>query len=105
MYYSQIHQQHRVRHVLSTGIASIVGIAGGLIILLLATRFVLSFIQIGEMPSFTATVYNLSYPFVAPISTVFSQLAVQYQTIVAIVGWALVTWLLARLSTFMDSNA
>lgn len=102
MYYSQVQHSHRVRHFLSMSVSSLVGIAGGLIVLLLAGRFVLSFIQISDLPTFTANIYNFSYPFVAPVTRVFGEIAVQYQTLIAIVFWALAAWLLARLTSLTD---
>lgn len=98
MYVVQVqHHNHRIRHFLSMSFSSVVGIVGGLIILMLATRYVLSFVEISELPSFTATIYSLSYPFVAPIAKLFDQVAVQSQIAIAIAFWAVVTWLLAGL--------
>ncbi len=106
MYYSQVqHHSHRFRHFLTMSISGLLGIAGGLIVLLLAMRFVLSFIQIGQLPAFTATVYNLSYPFVEPVARLFTQIAAHYQTLIAIVFWALVTWVLAGLSSMADADS
>jgi len=104
MYYREGHYQgHRHRFHISSAIAALITAVGGLIVLVLGIRFILSALQVDRLAEPASFVYNASFPFVAPFFGLFNyqqQMGVirfEYQTVIAIAFWALVTWALAWL--------
>jgi YggT family protein len=85
--------------------ARIVYFLGGLLISLLAVRFLLSLLGANASAGFADFIYTITYPFVAPFFGLFSY-DVQYGvskfelgTLIAIVVYAIATALLGRLVT------
>jgi len=83
--------------------ARIVYIIAGVIITLLAFRFVLSLLGANRDNAFAELIYGMSYPFAAPFFGLFNYEA-QYgvarfevETLVAIAVYAFITWLIIRL--------
>ncbi len=80
-------------------------LVAGLIMGLLALRFLLRLLGANPSNGFADFIYNLSYPFAAPFFGLFSyteDLAsgrFEFETLVAIVVYALIAWLLARIVT------
>lgn len=85
--------------------ARIIYIIGGTIMGLLAIRFLLSLLGANQANGFANLIYSLSYPFAAPFFGLFSysaQLGVarfEFETLVAIAVYALLTWFLIRVVT------
>jgi hypothetical protein len=89
-----------------TNLASrIVTLVAGIIVSLLALRFILSLMGANQNNGFANAVYNLSHPFVAPFFGLFNyheSLGVgrfEYETLIAILFWSLVAWGITRLLT------
>lgn len=106
MYYRESHYQgHHHRFRISSVLAAIVAAAGGVVTVLLGVRFVLSALQVDRLTEPASVIYSASFPFVAPFFGLFNyqqQMGVvrfEYQTVAAIVFWALAAWLLAWLIT------
>lgn len=83
----------------------IIWFVAGVIIFLLAFRFVLSLLGANTTNSFANFIYNASHPFVAPFFGLFSYNNIQYgisrfevYTLVAIAVYAVVAWGLAALA-------
>ena len=104
--YREIDYHHH--HVLSNMIASIVAIAGGLLTLLLAVRFILSAADVDRLAPFASFVYSSSAPFVAPFLIMFQKqigvVGFEYQTLIALAFWAVVTWIITSLITYADEE-
>jgi hypothetical protein len=86
--------------------ARIVWFIAGLILLLLAFRFVLSLLGANPANGFADFIYTTSQPFVAPFFNLFSYDNIQYgtsrfevYTLVAMAVYAAVAWLLSYLFT------
>lgn len=85
--------------------ARIVSIIGGIIMGLLALRFILSLLGANRENAFADLIYGLSYPFVAPFFGLFNYDATygksrfEFETLFAIIVYALLTWLIVRLLT------
>lgn len=103
-------QYHRAQGTFLTNmIASLVAVAGGLIILLLAVRFIFSAGAVDRLTPFASFIYNASYPFVAPFFALFQQpiggvIRFEYQTLIAMAFWAIATWIITGLITFTDDD-
>jgi len=84
-------------------VSRVIWFVAGVILLLLAFRFVLSLLGANTTNGFAQFIYNTSHPFVAPFFGLFNyreQFGVsrfEVETIVAIVFWAMVTWFLTYL--------
>lgn len=91
-------------------VARIVSLLGGIIVALLALRFILSLLGANPGNTFANLIYNLSYPFVAPFFGLFSyrgELGVgrfDYETLIAMAFWSFATWAIARLITIGDHD-
>lgn len=94
--------------VVETGgniIANIIGLIGGIIIGLLGLRFLLMLFGANSGNGIVDFIYSASRPFVAPFFGIFNydaQLGVarfEFETLVAIAVYALITWGLIRLLT------
>jgi uncharacterized protein YggT (Ycf19 family) len=85
--------------------ARLVYLIGGVIITLLALRFLLALLGANPNNGFANFIYTLSHPFAAPFFSLFSydqtlgSSRFELGTLVAIVVYALLTALLARLVT------
>ncbi len=86
-------------------LARIIWFIAGVLIVLLALRFVLSLLGANTNNSFASFVYNTSYPFVAPFFGLFSYQQtfgvsnVEIFTLVAIAVYVLIAWGIVRLVT------
>lgn len=106
-YYQLRHHHHNPLISFAT---ALVGLVGGFITLLLGTRFVLSLVGVDRLQPLVNQVYSLSYPFIAPFVGIFDyqpQFGVvrfELHTLVAIVFWAVATWLLARLISLPNDD-
>jgi hypothetical protein len=85
--------------------ARVIYLVGGIIIGLLAVRFLLALLGANPLNGFADFVYNVSYPFAAPFFGLFSYTQhlgrshFELGTLVAILIYALVMELLARVAT------
>jgi hypothetical protein len=87
-------------------LARIIWFIAGVILALLALRFLLALLGANPASGFADFIYDASYPFVAPFFGLFSYDNIQNgasrfeaYTLVAMVVYALVAWGLARLAT------
>lgn len=91
--------------------ARIVSLIGGIIVALLGLRFVLALLGANPANAFANFVYSVSHPFVAPFFGLFNyngQLGVvrfEYETLIAILFWSFVTWMIVRLLTIGDRDS
>lgn len=89
-------------------IASIVSLIGGLIVTLLGLRFILALLGANPGNAFASFIYTNSHPFVAPFFGLFNyqgQLGVgrfEFETLIAVIFWAIATWILVRVLTIAD---
>lgn len=85
--------------------ARVIYIFGGIIMGLLAIRFLLSLLGANRANAFADMIYTLSYPFAAPFfglfnyNTQYGVARFEIETLVAIAFYAFLTWLLIRLVT------
>lgn len=83
--------------------ARIVSLIGGIIMALLAMRFVLSLLGANRGNPFADFIYGVSRPFAAPFFGLFNyeqQFGVarfEFETLVAIAFWGFVTWLIIQM--------
>lgn len=90
--------------------ARVIYLIGGIIIALLSFRFLLSLLGANRENTFASLIYGLSYPFAAPFFGLFNyqpQFGVvrfEFETLVAIMFWAFVTWGLVRIATLSSRN-
>lgn len=83
--------------------AQVVYFLGGIITAILGLRFVLSLLGANRGNAFASFIYNISHPFVAPFFGLFNyqeQIGVvrfEFETLIAILFWAFVTWMVVRL--------
>ncbi len=112
-YYREVdyhHSEHTHQPVFSTLLAGLASAAGGIIILLLALRFVLSALGVDRLGTVASVVYAASYPFVAPFFALFNYqqqfgvLRFEFQTLIAIVVWAGAAWMLTSLLRFEEED-
>ncbi len=89
----------------STLLARIIWYVAGVLLVLLAFRFVLALMAANPNSGFANFIYNTSHPFVAPFFNLFGY-NLQYgvsrfetYTLVAMAVYAIVAWGLARLTT------
>jgi len=86
-------------------VVRIIWFVGGVVITLLALRFLLRLLGANPSNGFADFVYTLSHPFAAPFFGLFNyseNLAsgrFEFETLIAILVYALVAWGLARLVT------
>ena len=91
--------------------ARVVWFIAGVIITLLAIRFVFILLGASHSSPFVDFIYNLSYPFAAPFFGIFGYTLrygvsrVELSTLVAMGIYALVAWGIARLITIRQSTA
>lgn len=89
----------------TTLVARVVSLIGGLIVTALALRFILSVLGANPANAFASFIYSVSHPFVAPFFGLFNyeaQLGVArfaFETLIALVFWSFVTWMIVRLVT------
>jgi uncharacterized protein YggT (Ycf19 family) len=90
-------------HVINI-VSRIIWLAAGIILLLLAFRFILSLLGANPANSFANFIYNTSHPFVAPFFGLFNYNNIQYgvsrfevYTLVAMLVYAAVAWLLSAI--------
>ncbi len=90
----------------STNVAArIISFIGGVIMALLALRFILMLLGANRGNGFVDFIYSASYPFAAPFFGIFNyqeQFGVsrfEFETLIAILFYGLITWALARLVT------
>ena len=86
-------------------ISRIIWFVAGVILLLLAFRFVLALLGANTSNSFAQFIYNTSHPFVYPFFNLFSYNNIQYgvsrfevYTLVAMAVYAAVAWVLSALA-------
>lgn len=85
--------------------ARLVWFVAGVLLVLLAFRFVLSLLGANTTNSFAELIYNASHPFVAPFFSLFSYQQsfgtahLEVYTLVAIAVYALVAWGIVKLVT------
>ena len=89
----------------STTAARVIWFIAGIIIALLAIRFILILLGASMGSTFVSFIYDLSYPFAVPFFGIFGY-TLQYgvsrlelSTLVAIIIYALIAWGLVRLIT------
>lgn len=82
----------------------IIWLVAGIIIILLAFRFVLSLLGANEGNAFANFIYSLSYPFVMPFFGLFSYDATitdasrfELYTLIAIGVYAVLAWIISRI--------
>ena len=91
--------------------ARIVSFVGGTIVALLGLRFVLSLLGANPANAFANFIYSVTHPFVAPFFGLFNyqgQLGVvrfEFETLIAMLFWAFVTWMVVRLLTIGDRDS
>ncbi|MDB5185523.1 MAG: Membrane protein involved in colicin uptake [Candidatus Saccharibacteria bacterium] len=93
-----------------TVVARVIWLIAGIIMGLLAVRFVLSLLGANRGNAFADLVYSLSYPFAAPFFGLFGY-NVQYgaarfefETLVAILVYALLATLIAKIATIRSRS-
>jgi len=86
-------------------ISRIIWFVAGVILLLLAFRFVLALLGANTTNSFAQFIYNTSHPFVAPFFNLFNYNNIQYgssrfeiYTLVAMAVYAAIAWVLSALA-------
>jgi hypothetical protein len=85
--------------------ARVISIIGSVIMGVLALRFVLMMLGANQGNALVNFIYSLSYPFAAPFFGMFGYTAqygvvrFEFETLIAIAFYALITWLLIRLVT------
>jgi hypothetical protein len=86
-------------------VSRIIWFVAGVILLLLAFRFVLALLGANTTNSFAQFIYNTSHPFVAPFFNLFNYSNIQYgssrfeiYTLIAMAVYAAVAWVLAALA-------
>jgi hypothetical protein len=85
--------------------ARVVYLLGGILLALLGIRFLLMLLGANRGNGFTDFIYSVTHPFVAPFFGLFNyqeQFGVhrfEFETLIAIIVYALVIWALARLVT------
>ncbi len=86
-------------------ISRVIWFVAGVILLLLAFRFVLALLGANTTNSFAQFIYNTSHPFVAPFFNLFSYNNIQYgvsrfevYTLIAMAVYAAVAWVLSALA-------
>jgi len=78
---------------------------GGFIMALLALRFLLSLMGANRGNAFASLIYSLSYPFASPFFGLFNYQTnygvsrFEYETLIAILVWGLITLAVAKLVT------
>lgn len=83
--------------------ARLVYLIGGIITALLGLRFLLSLLGANRGNEFANFIYTLSHPFVAPFFGLFNyqeQFGVvrfEFETLIAMLFWGFVTWLIVQL--------
>lgn len=83
----------------------IIWFIGGFIISVLALRFVLSMLGANRENGFADLIYSVSYPFAAPFfglfnyQTQYGTSRFEFETLIAIVVWGLITLAIAKLVT------
>ncbi len=88
----------------STLAERLIYLIGGTLLILLAIRFLLSLLGANRANGFADFIYGVTYPFVAPFFGLFNYDVVygvarfEVETLVAILVYGLVIWLLARLA-------
>src|SRR4051812_23017249 len=86
-------------------ITRLVSLIGGLIMASLAIRFLLSLLGANRANQFAHFIYTVSHPFVAPFFGLFNyneQFGIarfEFETLIAIVFWGFVTWIITHLLT------
>lgn len=86
-------------------IARIVSLTGGIIVSLLALRFILILLGANRENAFASFVYNATHLFVAPFFGLFNDreqigaVRFEFETLIALAFWAFVTWMIVRLVT------
>ena len=82
----------------------LIQLVAGILILLLALRFLLSLLGANTTNGFANFIYTVSHPFVAPFFGLFNYNQIKYgvsrfevYTLVAIVVYAIIAWILAAL--------
>ncbi|MES2970990.1 MAG: YggT family protein [Patescibacteria group bacterium] len=89
----------------TTTIARVVSLIGGLITAVLALRFILVLLGANPANAFANFIYSVSRPFVTPFYGLFNyngELGIarfEFETLIAIVFWAVITWMVVRLLT------
>lgn len=117
--YHDVHANHYVSERTSSEVeadhhmnvvARIIYLVGGTIIGLLAIRFLLALLGANPANGFANFIYDVSYPFTAPFFGLFNYSPVlgrsrfELGTLVAMVMYALVTELVARLATITNHH-
>jgi uncharacterized protein YggT (Ycf19 family) len=88
--------------------ARIVSLIGGIIVAILGLRFLLSLLGANPTNAFANVIYRLSRPFVAPFYGLFNyhpQFGVvrfEWETLIAMLFWSFVTWMVVRLLRIGD---
>lgn len=94
----------------SSVVARVVSMIGGVIMALLGIRFLLSLLGANRANPFASFIYTASHPFVSPFFGLFNyqeQIGVvrfEVETIIAILFWGFVTWMIVRLLTLGTHN-
>lgn len=85
-------------------LSRIIWLAAGIILLLLAFRFILSLLGANTTNSFAQFIYNVSHPFAAPFFGLFHYNNIQYgvsrfevYTLVAMLVYAAIAWVLSAI--------
>lgn len=89
-------------------VARLINFIGGIIMSLLALRFVLMLLGANKGNALVDAVYALSYPLAAPFFGIFNYQQqfgasrFEFETLIAIAVYALITWALMRLVTIAN---
>ncbi|HVX23912.1 MAG TPA: hypothetical protein VG992_01025 [Candidatus Saccharimonadales bacterium] len=101
----QIHQTTVTSEAPGTLAARVIWYIAGVLLVLLALRFVLALLGANPANGFANFIYSVSHPFVAPFFSLFSYnlrygvSRFEIYTLVAMAVYALIAWGLARLVT------
>ena len=89
----------------------VIYLVGGILLALLAVRFLLSLFGANRSNGFADFIYSVTHPFVSPFFGLFSykeqfgQSRFEFETLIAMVVYAIVMWVLARLVTIGSRQA
>ena len=101
-----VYQRPVYRYYPSTYVAWVINWVIGIIEFMLALRFVLELLQANPSSQFVAWVYNVTASLVGPFANAFPSfyfggLAIDISTIFAMIGYAIIGWLLIRVFSFL----
>lgn len=91
--------------------ARVVSLIGGIIMTLLGLRFIMMLLGANRGNALVDFIYTTSYPFAVPFFGIFNyqeqfgRSRFEFETLIAIVVYALITWALVRMLTLSDRRS